>query len=196
MPPGRVRAAALVACALGGAAADVVVQQPRLPQLLALRGGVQPAPVVDSPATAPPANARRAALLNKSSNKPKIKRRKATYAKARPFGLLDVATAAVSLSALGAGHLASDPFMAAVPRGVKDMAWMIYGSMIASILFLIVRVLNFGRANAVNRAIAKLLFGPGAVPSRGHPVSSLPSLALISVVGALASFQTLPSSAG
>ena len=76
---------------------------------------------------------------------------------------------------------------AAPPRENKLLK---YGSL----AFLIVRLALHDKAMAVNRAVTMLLFG--APPPRGQQASSLPTMALTTVLGALASFQTLPGSAG
>ena len=162
-----------------------------LPQLLLLRGGVQPAPVksaaalVERPAAKSPAQLRKA-LKNKPARKYRSKRRAA-------FDLQDAVTAALCLSAMGAAAFSNAPMMAAVPKHMKDVAWMVFGCALSSILLLLVRLCNYDRAMSVNRALGRLVLGtstPVAAPS------SLPSFAVASALGVVASFQSLPSSAG
>lgn len=162
-----------------------------LPQLLVLRGGVQPA-VIERPTNTPaPAATTVRSTPSNARNRPKPKTRRRRDP--NKLSLQDAATAALSLSALGAAHYWNDAYMEAVPKGSKDVAWMFFGSLLCSFMYMIMRVLNYDRAMAINRSLAKLLLGDSTTKG---VVSSGPALALITLLGGLASFQTLPSMAG
>lgn len=183
--------AALVACALGTGFA--FQPQDGLSRLLILRGGVQPAAaaVVDAP---PPAASAAPALVKKNRPKSTPKKRVVPRnARAQYSGFQDASTAILSLSTLGAAHVASQPLMAAAPRGMADIVFVMFGSTISSLLFLILRLVNSARAVDVNRALTRLVLG--SAPSNG-PVSSVPSMGVFSLIGCLAACQTLPSFAG
>ena len=187
---------ALAGASLGASIAPALRQDPvargaSLPKLLQLRGGVQPSTVKTTALVEKPAaTLHGAAQLRKAlKNKPIAPRRKQRAS----FDLQDAFTTALCLSAMGAAALSNAPLIAGVPKHMKDYAWLAFGSALSTILLLLVRVFNYDRAMAVNRGLGKLVLGtstPVAAPS------SLPSFAVASVVGAVASFQSLPSSAG
>ena len=178
----------LVVCALGTTLAwQPGHRQAKVPpNLLVLRGGVQPVERPTTPATVA-ARSNDRATASTTRNRPKLKKKNQGA-----LGLQDAATAVLSLTALGAASIGADPIMAAAPRGMKEAVWMVFGSLLSSLLYLIMRFTNFDRAMVANRALAKLLLG--SAPAKG-PASSLPALAVVSVLGGLASFQTLPSMA-
>lgn len=115
--------------------------------------------------------------------------------KTRTVGLQDAMTAVLWLSAAGTAQLGSEPLMAAVPRGMKDAVWMIFGSLLASFMYVLLRLTNYPRAMAVNRALSRFLLGDQPSNSRLGS-SSVPALVVAAALGGLSGFQSLPGSAG
>ena len=147
MPAGLARAVLLVG-ALG--AARALRPRAEFRPILLLRGGEQEAVVEGTVAPSPVevdeedgAEQLRRALQNKPKRKP-LKKARAS------FDVQDSVTAALSLSVVGAAGLASGPLMAATPRHLKDAVWMLFGSALASMMFLLMRVFNYARAMSLN----------------------------------------------
>jgi len=181
---------ALVACLALPGHAPSISRPEALPQLLALRGGLQPA-LAESAAA--PKVADRPAISSRGSTRLRSKtvKKRPTRRKARDaFDAQDALNAAVGLSAVGAAGLASGELMAAVPGHLKDVAWMTLGSVLASSLFVLTRVVNADRALTLAASLEKLIFGSTPAAPR-----SLPTLAVLALLGGAASFQSLPSSA-
>lgn len=191
-PPGRGLVAIFIATTVGG-----VTASPSRP-LLKLRGGAQPLQVqarisaADAPQTLDDeagaaddgAAALRKVLRNKSSTN-KAKKKKARAA----FDLQDAATIAICLASAGAAGIGSQPLMAMVPRGLKDIAWIGFGGILCTMLFLIVWTFDHGRGVSVSRALSKVLVG-------GDGSSPVQAFAFVAALGCLASVQSLPSAAG
>lgn len=173
--------AAFVACALGG---------PVRPALIRLRGGQEA--VLDNeeaelpaPAASAAARARaniRAGKLPTPAAKPRVVKRK----RRGGFGLRDIGTAALCVSAAGffALGLNHDLYMRTLPPSAQGLVWLAIGGALPAGLFGIVALLNADRA----KLISKLLFG--------DETSSKVAPALVYALGALASFQGLPQAAG
>jgi len=109
------------------------------------------------------------------------------------FGMQDAVTTVLCLSAAGTAQLGSEQMMAAVPRGMKDTVWLFFSSLLASLMYVLLRLTNHPRAMAVNRAISGFLLGDR--PSNAAS-SSAPALLAAAILGGLAGFQSLPGSAG
>uniref|UniRef100_A0A7S0PVW7 Uncharacterized protein n=1 Tax=Coccolithus braarudii TaxID=221442 RepID=A0A7S0PVW7_9EUKA len=152
---------------------------PRLPQLLELRGGMQPA----TPLPSKPANVSQPSNQSKGSTRP-----------LNPhaiFGVRDAATAALGLSAAGAVQWCCATnimakMMAFVPAHIRKPVWVLLSGTLAAVLFLFVRLTNPSRALVVNRVLSKLAFNR-------ETESTLPSLALVFILGILAAIQALPA---
>ena len=148
--------------------------------VLSLRGG-DPAPTVNRAATSGVPKRRPAVRRMPPKEKPQ----------AFSFGLRDAVTSAFCLSALGAAHLYSQPFMAAAVATLRikaDFAWCLFGTVVGATLFAIVRLTNMARTLFINHALSTVVLGKKSS-------SSLPSLAVMAVMGTLASFKTLPNGA-
>jgi hypothetical protein len=176
--------AALVLGALGVAGALRPGPSPPTSRLLALRGGVQPAPLVESPAVAT-ASARQPGHAV-AKGRPPLKRRPPRRRR-RASGLRDAASAALVLSTVG-GALAVDAdamLGARVPGRLQGVAWLLAGGALSSVLYACVRLTNPHRA----AGLCRLLLG-------GDELRSLHASALLFALGAAASMQSLPNAAG
>jgi hypothetical protein len=169
-----------------------------LPRLLSLRGGVQPPPPITA-ATAASAAVEGSGIkeetgparLREAMRKPKSKRKLAQKKSRSILDLQDAFTAVVCAAFMGAAAIWSSPLMAVVPQQMsKDVAWMLLGCLFSASLFLLVHAFNRDRALSMDQALGSLLLGPDASSS------SLPALGIVSLVGAAAAFQALPSAAG
>ena len=193
-PRPRVACVAFLACAvgaLGGPVGAPGARHPR-PALLRLRGGQEalldnegeeaelPAPAASAAARAR-ANIR-AGKLPTPAAKPRVVKRK----RRGGFGLRDIGTAALCVSAAGffALGLNHDLYMRALPPSAQGLVWLAIGGALPAGLFGIVALLNADRAKLISR----LLFG--------DETSSKVAPALVYALGALASFQGLPQAAG
>jgi len=165
--------------------------QTRLPQLLALRGGVQPALASGTVAeqklpTRLPSNRRTTKLAKSKRNN-------------GGFGIRDAVTTGLCLTAVGAlvasaGGTNFDPLMVMVPREQHSAVWLLLGGLLSSGLFAIVRLVNNGRARQIGAAVGQTVFGIDPTSTGFARAFSAP--AVLFAIGSIASFQTLPSSAG
>ena len=76
--------------------------------------------------------------------------------------------------------------MAFVPAHVRKPAWVVLSGTLAAILFLVVRITNPSRAIVINQVISKLVLNR-------ELQSTLPSLALVFILGVLAAIKALPA---
>lgn len=162
------------------------------PSVLALRGGVQPALARRSPEQL-------SSRAGPNRGLPKPKKPKPKKKSAAAFGVRDAVTAALCLTAVGAvaasvGGTNCDPLMAMVPQDVQSATWIGFGGLLSLGLYALVKLTNYDRAMRISAAIGKTVFGLDADSSGVARMLSAP--AIIFAVGSLASFQTLPSSAG
>ena len=129
----------------------------RRPQLLMLRGGVQPASVEEKLTLPSPTN--NSANVSQPSEQSKGPTKRANP---RPtFGVRDTVTAALGLSAAGAAQLCCQAnlmaaMMALVPAHLRKPIWVLLAGTIAAALFLLMRITNPSRAIVVNRVLSKL----------------------------------------
>jgi TM2 domain-containing membrane protein YozV len=107
------------------------------------------------------------------------------------FGVRDYISAALGLSAAGAAQFCCNTnmmaaLMATAPAHLRKPLWVLLSGTLAAVLFLLVRITNPSRAIAVNRVLSTLVL------SRESD-STLPSLALVSILGCLAAIRALPA---
>lgn len=158
---------------------------PRLTQLLVLRGGVQPASVLEKSTTL----SSNAANASQPSRQTKGPTRRAKLRAA--FGFRDAVTAALGLSAAGAVQWCCNTnfmaaIMACVPAHVRKPVWVLLSGTLAAVLFLLVRITNPSRAIVINRVLSKLVLNR-------ESQSTVPSLALVFALGILAAIKALPA---
>jgi hypothetical protein len=167
---------------------DQAKELPRLRQLLMLRGGAPPASVVEKPSTPSLSESANASQPLRPSRPPAARR-------ARPrttFGVRDAVAATLVLSAAGAAQWCSNTNMiaammrAAVPAHVRKPVWVLISGALAATLFLLVRITNPPRAIAINRVLSSLVLNR-------ESTSSLPSLALVTILGCVAAIKALPA---
>ena len=157
-----------------------------LQRLALLRGGVQPASVVQKPTTPSPSKSANASQPLDQSNGP------VRHAKPRAtFGAQDAVTATLGVVAAGAAQICCNrnimaAMMAMVPAHVRKPVWVLLSGTLAAVLFLFVRITNPSRAIVVNRVLSKLVLNR-------ESESTLPSLVLVGILGCLAAFQALPA---
>jgi len=166
----------------------------KLPSLLTLRGGAEPAVAAElQPAVATQPSSHRAGLATK------VKKKKKKQQSASLLGVRDGVAVAMCLSAVGAvavgvGGSDCDPLMRMVPQDMRNAAWLLFGGMLSSSLYGIIRVTHADRARAIGAAVGKTVWGLNpAGRSLAHVVSAP---AVLFALGSIASCQTLPSFAG
>ena len=163
MPAGLARAVLLV-IALG--AARALRPRANFRPLLLLRGGDQDAvmerTVMPTPVEVEDEEDGEELLRKVLQNKPKKKLVK----KRASFDMQDGVTAALSLSVVGAAGLASGPLMAAAPPPLKDVVWMLFGSALSSMMFLLMRIFNYARAMSLNSGERREMDPPSLVCPR------------------------------
>ena len=76
--------------------------------------------------------------------------------------------------------------MAFVPAHLRKQVWVLLAGALAATLFLLVRLTNPARALVINRVLSKLVYNR-------ESEATLPSLALVGVLGCVAAFQGLPA---
>jgi len=81
-----------------------------------------------------------------------------------------------------------------LPRDMHSTAWILFGGTLSSVLYGLVRLTNYDRAMAFGSGIGKTIFGLD--PSGKGLAQMICAPAVIFALGSIASFQTLPSSAG
>jgi hypothetical protein len=166
----------------GRRAADL----PRLPQLLVLRGGMQPPSVLEKPTTPSPSKPANVSQPSGQSRGP------SRQAKSRiTFEARDAVTAALGLSAAGAVQWCCNTnfmaaMMASVPAHVRKPVWVLLSGALAAVLFLLVRIVNPSRAIVINRVLSKLVLNR-------ESQSTLPSLVMVFILGILAAIKALPA---
>lgn len=73
-----------------------------------------------------------------------------------------------------------------VPAHVRKPVWVLLSGTLAAALFLVVRITNPSRAIVINRVLSKLVLNR-------ESQSTLPSLALVFILGTLAAIKALPA---
>jgi hypothetical protein len=158
----------------------------RGPQLLALRGGEEMRSANKSAHNTANTTAN-ATQTSRQSQRPS--RRMLPHP---PFGVRDALTAALGLSAAVAVQWCCNTnFMAHVMNAyvsahVRKPVWVCASGTLAAILFMVVRITNPSRALEINRVLSKLVLNR-------ETQSSLPSLALIFILGVIAAIRALPA---
>ena len=71
-------------------------------------------------------------------------------------------------------------------RSVRQAVWVIFSGTLAAAIFLLVRITNAPRALVINKVLSKLVLNR-------ESQSTLPSLALVFVLGIVAAIQALPA---
>jgi FtsH-binding integral membrane protein len=157
-----------------------------LPHLLLLRGGVRPASVVEKPSTPSPSQSANATQPSEQSKVPTRRAKQRVT-----FEVRDAVTAALGLSVAGAAQWMCNAnvaaaMMALVPAHKRKPVWVLIAGTLAAALFLVVRIFNPSRAIVVNRVLSTLVLNR-------ESESTLPSLALVSILGCVAAIQALPA---
>jgi len=180
---------ALVLGAVVGACVALPAGKSDRPPLLVLRGGVQPALA--------------AGVVNEQllpSRISRSSRRRKNKSPSASFQVRDAVTAILCVSAVGAiaasaGGMNLDPVMAAhVPRNAMMKAWILFGGALSSGLYALVRLTNYDRARQIRGALCKTILGLD--PEATGFANEISAPAILAALGAVAAFQTLPSSAG
>lgn len=155
-----------------------------------LRGGAQPR-------GGPPANTTANATANASqpsaqSKGPTPSRRQAKTTR-DAFGVRDAITASLGLlAAVAVQWVCNANLMAKIvatvhpERSVRQAVWVLFSGALAAAIFLLVRVTNAPRAIVINRVLSKLVLNR-------ESQSTLPSLALVFLLGVVAAIKALPA---
>ena len=128
----------------------------------------------------------------KTANASETSEQKGVQVKPRAtFKVRDTVTAALGLSAAGAAQWCCNKnfmaaMMAVVPAHKRKPVWVLLAGTLSAVLFLVVRITNPERAIVINRVLSTLVLNR-------ESESTLPALALITILGCLAAIQALPA---